>query len=184
MMTIPESDDHTQLAQEVVDPPQRSRKIERQRIKPQILADQIRPHQQNKDHRRTAVRYAQKIVVAERPDLDAIRPRVGKNLRAEESATIARSARPGRTFAPSNPHNADHQQPARWRAATPRAGPCAAQRFFSPTRTPCRVIASQRQACPDKCARPMLIALIENGHYVCSTASRNTSSSVLRCGRR
>ena len=51
MITMPrKARDHAQLADEVVDSAQRPREIKRQGVEAQVLADQIRPDQQDEEH--------------------------------------------------------------------------------------------------------------------------------------
>ncbi len=50
MITPKEDGDHSQLAQEVVEPPDRPREVQRDRIEPQVLADQVGSDQQHEDH--------------------------------------------------------------------------------------------------------------------------------------
>ena len=174
-----EEADDAELAEEVVDPPQRPREVQRQRVEPQVPADEVRPDDEHEEQRADELGL-EEVRVRDRPDGRAVVLRLGDHLRRED-ALEERDDRLGLLFeeAPQGERRDEgegrqprHEQQEPDEPALEQ-GPDAVPGDGEPP-----------PAVAGEFALPVLVALVEDRHGYFPTASRNTSSSELRCGRR
>src|SRR5262249_47125090 len=199
-----EGGDDAQLADEVGDPPQRPREVQRQGVEPQVAADEVRADDEHQKQRADEFGL-EEVGVGDSPDGRAVVAGLRDDLRREQPLEEG-DDRLGLLFqeAPEGQERdegqrrqpGDKEQQADDPVLELRPHPVPGHRQPPP-------------AVPGEPALPVLIALVEDRHgypraaIACSlplerrgpnneprpcayfpTASRNTSSSELRCGRR
>src|SRR6185369_9798594 len=141
---------------------QRSRKIQRQRVVPQILTNEIRSHEQDEDHRESQL-VEQEVAIANGPDFYTEFARAGQDRLAEELQHGPDRIDERRLAFEQSPETKQEREQEGGQPGDEKeqANPAGFERVA-------HAAARDGEPAPGvagEMARPMLIALIEDRHY-------------------